>query len=1329
MKYNLDNLNSNDFEGLVQSLCRKILGYGTITFGSGTDGGREASFQGKAEFPSPIDPWDGYWVVQAKFRQTSNDKLDNFSWIKRELEQELLKYDTRVIKVVVPDNYLLFTNCKLSAKPLTGGRDKTSALEDKLQKEYRIKNIRVISLDDIVDFLNNNRDVAVAYAPFILPGDLLSKLFHLLNTNDKQKERVKSALGLFIETEFREDIQSKLDHAGKLTSDRVNLEKVFIHLSTSESDLSDYTFKFINHGISAGNSILRPVTEGDQFEKPTSRFVLIAGPGYGKSTLTQFLAQIYRAFFLKTLDSRSNTAPEVDLFISDYRDIINAEPNCVRLPFKIVLKEYAGWIKDQTSLSLQANVSVVGYILNCIRCKSMGGPRIVEEDLEFLLLNIPSVFIFDGLDEVPVSSNREQVLKEINGFTEVYLRRLNSDSMIISTTRPQGYSKDFDSVKYKHIYIRDMDDSDCRLYLKRLLNNIIDDSSTRHEKQNILLKALQHREVSRIMKSPLQVSIMAILVKSGGEPPTNRFDLFTEYFNIIFSREKQRNILTILSDHPEYIKDIHNILGVFLQTESEKTTNPSASITIGIFRNLIYNYLFKKGLELEELNSTINEIIEASTDRLVFISQLQDDKVGFAIRSLQEFFAALGYFHNLDDQEVRIRLTRISKSAYWSNTMLFGIGYLAKNKEYLIDFVESICYKLNGSEDDVQLESLSSMSKMGSWRALDILKEGIFRSNRNLENKFILILKPLLGLPAFEKHKAFASLSEKMLSRSIFGMLENALIEDRSNYTIWLILSELHRQGYNVDNYVDEYFPAGSEKALKISILFIHEGTLTGALMKRFCNEIRAENKLALYQLFSKQENVDFLDSICKQLPDESANAVILEILFLLAASQAFDRSSNFLQICNSIGVILNDYNEKVSFFTNISQAMVLEITSQYLYSFRYSHVNSKKTLADLFEFATTINSHLIASCCSFFLNPSSKTYTSLRVYLDMEHGIYRERVIEIIGRTNSIFEYIFRNDIKPDSNDFHDTLREFAPSNLSLRDKSENRDSKLWMLRFGLPSELSLGEMTKVSEELVASYIDAQGPPEALHGFRTLIGWSMIMTVHGASLQLENKPHLIEVLKRALLIPWNTKFVIPLTDFLKLFEFFNREDLNAIINNLELMLSKSSIANSIFYREDRYKVVLEKHFRILIDLVRFQIFAKIPISLRMLMHTIMYTPDASWLKTLPYRELVESSDRSPFKALILILDPDFNQTSSDIVRSILTEHSSFLHSQTNQKYLFFALKHSANNSMTDEVIRFCKNELELTSESSNGEFLNFIVGYVGDFSSGVEVSELKINQ
>src|SRR5687767_2015390 len=97
-------------------------------------------------------------VVQAKFK--SNGGTD-FSWMKKQLIEELKKFQTRLSKVQLPDNYLFFTNITLTPVANTGGRDRATVLERECEKEFGIKHIRILSHDDITAYLDNFRDIAI----------------------------------------------------------------------------------------------------------------------------------------------------------------------------------------------------------------------------------------------------------------------------------------------------------------------------------------------------------------------------------------------------------------------------------------------------------------------------------------------------------------------------------------------------------------------------------------------------------------------------------------------------------------------------------------------------------------------------------------------------------------------------------------------------------------------------------------------------------------------------------------------------------------------------------------------------------------------------------------------------------------------------------------------------------------------------------------------------------------------------------------------------------------------------------------------------------------
>ncbi len=71
--YLLHTLSPGAFEELVVKICHEILGFGTISFSSGRDGGRDAFFEGTAQrFSSEADPRTGKFVIQTKHTEKAD---------------------------------------------------------------------------------------------------------------------------------------------------------------------------------------------------------------------------------------------------------------------------------------------------------------------------------------------------------------------------------------------------------------------------------------------------------------------------------------------------------------------------------------------------------------------------------------------------------------------------------------------------------------------------------------------------------------------------------------------------------------------------------------------------------------------------------------------------------------------------------------------------------------------------------------------------------------------------------------------------------------------------------------------------------------------------------------------------------------------------------------------------------------------------------------------------------------------------------------------------------------------------------------------------------
>lgn len=298
--YDLNRLGDKDFETLIQTLLKHIIGAGTITFGDGPDGAREATFSGKAPYPSANETWEGHWIFQVKFHDLTRIGPDKARQsVLKDLRSEL---DKVVNKYHYPcDNYILITNVPLSSVPGTGTHDQISAA---IIPEFltAIPHIHIWGYDDIARFLEAYPDVRTPYFHLLTPGDLIAEL--MAEFGAKQTE-LATTLQMYLRVCFDNEQYAQLDQAGEVDAKQLQLKSVFIDLdihARSDDDLSAF---FAGHPECSDDfQQLEDSDEGASACKlllasNLPKAVLVGGPGQGKSTLCQFLAQIHRAYLLQ----------------------------------------------------------------------------------------------------------------------------------------------------------------------------------------------------------------------------------------------------------------------------------------------------------------------------------------------------------------------------------------------------------------------------------------------------------------------------------------------------------------------------------------------------------------------------------------------------------------------------------------------------------------------------------------------------------------------------------------------------------------------------------------------------------------------------------------------------------------------------------------------------------------------------------------------------------------------------------------------------------------------------------------------------------------------
>lgn len=718
----------------------RVLSADLNVFGDGPDGGREATVEGPLPYPNATAGWDGYTVLQAKFKQDSGGAARDLAWLSAQLRREVKSYQLDGRRR--PDYLILATNVRLTAVQDSGTKDRFHEQMAKAARDLDMRGWSVWDFDELRAFLDNNRDVRSRYFAWIAPGDVLQQL---ATSIDGATPEFESTLVTYLQKELLSDQYVNLEQAGHSADDKIPLGRVFTDLPVRADDLDlgeqvgvaaeVNDRRFVARMVEAGNLMLASEAAAFTGRSPhdgrqpaaTSRVVALGGPGQGKSTLGQFLCQLHRARLLTARDA-ATISPEARLALDAILRCVAEDdlemPTVGRFPLRIVLNSYASALSRPDGPR-----GLLDYVVACINERT--GADLSLNLFKRWLAAHPWLIVLDGLDEVPASSNRDEVLASISDFW-VDVAVAASDVFVIATSRPQGYNAEFSPGFYRHLRLSPLEIDSALRYGTRLAETRYGRDNERFRKVVARLeRAALDDAARRLMTSPLQVTIMTALVDQMGQPPRDRWSLFHEYYRTIYKREMERDspAAAILRDLHADVDAIHQRVALLLQVKSGLSEQPEVRLSPAQLRELIEQRLVEEGHRGSEMEKLRDAILEAAGNRLVFLVGLEHGRVGFEIRSLQEFMAAECLMEG-EDRDVRARLASIAGITHWRNVFLFAVGFCFAKRQYLRDVVFTVCMELNTRADD----PLARRRLAGSLLAADLLLDGPVKNQPKYRN-------------------------------------------------------------------------------------------------------------------------------------------------------------------------------------------------------------------------------------------------------------------------------------------------------------------------------------------------------------------------------------------------------------------------------------------------------------------------------------------------------------------------------------------------------------------------------------------------------------------
>jgi hypothetical protein len=761
--YPFENLDPESFQKFCQALLTKEFPNVQCFPVAQSDGGRDAM-----SYLSDDDE-RGFIMYQIKFVRNPSTESDPHKWLIGILRKEAPKLKNQVPKGA--KRYILITNAKGTAHPETGSIDKVNQL---LESNLDVP-AQCWWRDDLISRLDNAWDLKWIYPQLMTGPDLIRSLIesqlseaherrstairayitHQFDIDQtvkfKQVELDNRLFDLFIDvpisspsTTFDRDkkyLYKGIHHyiARDIREARLNSFQSIDTVPSSESDL--FVVRDDVSSVGTAAMLLHPV-----FQKNVPYIVLEGAPGQGKSTITQYICQVYR---MKVLGEEQTkyTVPE------QYREDESFDKlpkehkfSSVRLPFRVDLRDLATWFAKRNPFSAEQTDEVPSKWKKSLEAflaaqveNDSGGCEFDVADLHAVAKLSSILLVFDGLDEVADIEKRREVVQEIvSGVNR--LRSIAASLQVIVTSRPAAFanSPGFPEDKFPHYHLGSVTRPLVEEYARKWMRARRLDPQQVREVKKVLQEKLDQPHLRDLARNPMQLTILLSIVRTKtASLPDKRTALYDSYIEKFFDREAEKN--PVVRVHRELLIDIHRYLAWILHVESEGE-NSSGRITYERLRELLSEYLISEGYR----NSLVDDLLLGMVERIVALVSRVEGTYEFEVQPLREYFAAR-YLYETAPQSPPgnekpgtkpDRFDAIARNFYWLNVTRFYAGCYSKGElADLIDRLEDLI-----SEDGYALISHPRLL------AATLLSDWVFTQHPKSVQRVISLILDGIGL-------------------------------------------------------------------------------------------------------------------------------------------------------------------------------------------------------------------------------------------------------------------------------------------------------------------------------------------------------------------------------------------------------------------------------------------------------------------------------------------------------------------------------------------------------------------------------------------------------
>jgi len=741
---NLEQLGPTGFQDLAASLAVASFGPGVQVMGAGRDGGRDLYHRGsliwKPIEDQPGEVWDGYTVLQVKHMAApSSNHQENLAWLWSQVREELNAWaDPEGDRNPIPDYLIIITNVKLTPFPVVGGHDvldaniasylerlnddkrdtgeaATAERKARLARLSRIKKVRVWDGNQIQALLKVHPGIRDAFPGFLTAGDVFAALAQF--TDSIPLKDLEAGLRAHAKTALMGEGFIYFDEAGSGDGRGIPVHDVAIDLPVTFASGTQRT-SVVKYVLERAEHVLKP---GVTTQEAPRHLIVTGAPGNGKTTISKFLVQVFRAAMLNGAEDLGDGHREVITGTETaLKRFGRALPKNRRWPMRIDLALYVqeGGLSDDSTL--------LRWIAHKVSRRSNAG-EVKPWALKTWMQQWPWLLVLDGLDEVTEPAVRKRLIERVTEFVND-AEADKCDVLVVLTTRPVGYTENIAPAHFERIDLDYLELGEAVRYGDLATKVRLRTDFDRIERVRARLrKAAEDEALQHLLRTPLQVLILTIIIDGAGHLAPDRYSLFRGYYDTVFRRERDKpaGLHKMLQEYGQQIQQLHERVGFELQVRSEAGDRSYATLTPDELRQIAWQVLDEAGFKPSGKDTALLEkIFDAATKRLVLIAPRGTDGYGFDVRSLQELMAAMHLTTGPLDGVLH-RLRAAAASPFWRNTWLFAAGQLFSTPqphqhEAVVNLVETI----DQNADD----RLGHVVPVGPRLALDVIDDGMARS-------------------------------------------------------------------------------------------------------------------------------------------------------------------------------------------------------------------------------------------------------------------------------------------------------------------------------------------------------------------------------------------------------------------------------------------------------------------------------------------------------------------------------------------------------------------------------------------------------------------------